>query len=587
MHISRIAIRNFRNFADVELADLGQTTVVVGENAAGKSNLLSALRLVLDPSLPDTGRALVAEDFWDGLDAPFAGNEIRVEIELAGFQKDNRAKALLADCLISRNPHVARLTYLFRPKPTQKPAEAREGDYESLIFGGTDESRRLRGEIWRYVALRVLPALRDAESDLQNARSPLRRLLARITVPPERLAAAANAIDQANDAILADPGIESANDSIQKRLREMVGPSFSVETVLGFGVTQPEQLVRTVKLFLEEAKRRSLDQASLGTANLIYLALLLEYVTVQEREKDTVATIIAVEEPEAHLHPHVQRVLFRDLLRGDRALMVTTHSPHVASVAPLDSLVLLRASDGRSQAFTTRQIGLTETQRKDLERYLDVTRAEILFAKGVILVEGIAEQYLIPAFAAAAGWDLDELGITVCSVQGTDFTPYQRLLGDEGLAIPHVVLTDGDPDKSGTPVGVGTRRVRTKNRVEIRTAIAEKAFDDARDLLAENDVFVGDITLEIDVATQQSTEMLAAFDELVSSELVRKRFKLALAKAVAGEVESRKKALDRIERVGKGRYAQRLAPHLAEAANLPPPYIAAALDRIRKKIGAP
>jgi putative ATP-dependent endonuclease of the OLD family len=75
VHICRIAIEHFRNFREIELTDLQPATVLVGENRSGKSNLIHALLLVLDPSLPDTARQLLAEDFWDGLPSPFDGHE--------------------------------------------------------------------------------------------------------------------------------------------------------------------------------------------------------------------------------------------------------------------------------------------------------------------------------------------------------------------------------------------------------------------------------------------------------------------------------------------------------------------------------
>jgi putative ATP-dependent endonuclease of OLD family len=92
--------------------------VVVGENGAGKPNLLHALRLVLDPSLPDTARQLGAEDFWDGFDAPFGGEEITVAVDLVDFDGDKPAMALLSDFLVATGPKVARLTYAYRLVPT-------------------------------------------------------------------------------------------------------------------------------------------------------------------------------------------------------------------------------------------------------------------------------------------------------------------------------------------------------------------------------------------------------------------------------------------------------------------------------------
>ena len=87
MELARISISNFRNFLalDVELAG---NVVVVGENRVGKSNLLYALRLLLDPTLPDSARQLAFSDFWDGLTVPPADNKITIAVEISDFEED-------------------------------------------------------------------------------------------------------------------------------------------------------------------------------------------------------------------------------------------------------------------------------------------------------------------------------------------------------------------------------------------------------------------------------------------------------------------------------------------------------------------
>ncbi|MDO8587593.1 MAG: AAA family ATPase [Armatimonadota bacterium] len=129
-YVSRIEIRNFRNFHEL-IVDLNPTAVFVGQNKAGKSNLIEALRLIFDPSLPDTARRLRSEDFWDGLQKPFAGEVIEVKAFVRNFDDNTPAKALLADCIVEKEPLTAAVTYQYRPREEIEEVDAAdltEGD---------------------------------------------------------------------------------------------------------------------------------------------------------------------------------------------------------------------------------------------------------------------------------------------------------------------------------------------------------------------------------------------------------------------------------------------------------------------------
>src|SRR5258707_7985326 len=90
MRISRVQITNFRNFKSLDVA-LSEHAVIVGENKIGKSNFIYALRLLLDPTLPDSARQLREEDFWDGLERPLSKeDEIRIALDVTGFEENKK-----------------------------------------------------------------------------------------------------------------------------------------------------------------------------------------------------------------------------------------------------------------------------------------------------------------------------------------------------------------------------------------------------------------------------------------------------------------------------------------------------------------
>lgn len=418
MRISKIRISNFANFGEFEV-DTGDNLVVVGENKVGKSNLLFALQLILDPGLSERDRQLGLEHFWDGLGDEKLGATIEISVELTDFDADARLLAHLGDCIVDPGPPmVSRLTYRFQPKADFDGEPASLADYEHLVFGGTDPDNAIRSGFRRMLPLDVLGALRDAEKDLATwRRSPLRPMIEKLTaaLDDDDRDSVETAVNAAQEALTELDEIDAVARTISDRLEAMVGPAHATSIALGLSPTRIDALLRALRLLIDDGARGVAD-ASLGTANLIFLALKsLELdQLVEEGERDH--TFLAVEEPEAHLHPQVQRLVYRHFLTepetddepdGDNAeavpsrltTILTTHSPHIASVAPIRSIVLLRRDGAADQTVgvSTATVPLSATDEADLQRYIDVTRGEMFFARGVILVEGDAERFLVPA----------------------------------------------------------------------------------------------------------------------------------------------------------------------------------------------
>ena len=159
MRIARVRIANFRNFRGLDVK-LGLHAVIVGENRIGKSNFLYALRLVLDPSLPDSSRQLREEDFWDDLPRPLTKDDrIQISVDLTGFDKNDAQLAILGDYLVDPEAMTARLNYEFG----QTDSEEAAGRYEFSIYGGGQRDVLVGSRTRRRLPLDILHALRDAE----------------------------------------------------------------------------------------------------------------------------------------------------------------------------------------------------------------------------------------------------------------------------------------------------------------------------------------------------------------------------------------------------------------------------------------
>ena len=620
MHISALRISNFRNFQSLVVDPFPRNAVVVGENGVGKSNLLTALQLVLDPTLPRSARRLKETDVCAATLAstPLADVEVRVEVELQGFEDLTGALSQFDGWIISKSPLTARVTYVWRMEHAPDEAETDASDVAAhnfvwRIFGGSDESRDAN-RIVDELPLTVVPALRDAARDLANWRtSPLAAIVE--MRPPSRtvIDTALAAIASATDKIAADTALLATGNRLRARLDNMSGQHLSVEPTMGVAASRGEQLVRSLRLFIDSSRSRDVSDTSTGGANVVYLALLLERLALRTDDDAQLDFVLGVEEPEAHLHPTLQRKLFGFLLQDYTKLVLTTHSPNIAAVADLASIILLRSdqSTGVTTARTVPTADLTPVELADLDRYLDTSRAELLFAKAVVLVEGIADVYVMRSLAERLGFDLDAWGVVVASVQGTDFGPYRKLLGPEGFDIPHLVVTDGDQDVNNVTLSGLVRAARLIGGAEgkeFETKIVAFREDDSTidpealyAQAAAAGIYVGQHTLEVDLCPLLGTELARAVSDLLSPDARTDPAQRVDDLLNNNTPDTRHSLLLAVDNVSKGRLGQRVANEILalpeehplvrlseeELAGNPLRYMIDAINAAAVMVGAP
>lgn len=517
MHISRLEIKNFRNFGDPAfVVDLKPFTVLLGENNIGKSNLLSAVSLLFGQELSALQRrVLETDDFNYDAVAAFkrhvANEEVRVEhvafpeiiIEATLDSLTEEQHPVVGDWYSNTQLTQARVTYRFSLRTTfdsakwiadqrsmlreQNLAEQMRHkelpsqdavpvdhshlvelpieEYRYVIYGGGRPSNECEAYLLKMLRAEVLDALRDAERELVDGGEY--RLLYRVLRQnrESRYTDVKRLLSDLKQAIDVDPALKAIKTDVESLLRlvslETVGESHAIG--LSFASPEAADLLKRIGMTYG-ANPMTVARNGLGRNNLLYIALLLSQLSkapdsLGSEDAYVCFRFVGIEEPEAHLHPHLQDHLARNIegvrqQHSDRLqLILTSHSTHIAAKLDLkNTAILFRSdSDGRLVAHYVLD-GLDDQKDKAsirfLSLYLDATKSEMLFARRLILVEGIAEQTVIPLmFEQQVGKSLQSVGGTVLNVNGVAFRHFLSVVR-HGFFKKCVVLTDSD---SGTP----------------------------------------------------------------------------------------------------------------------------------------
>lgn len=437
MYLAKLVIKNFRRLKHAELSFQAGLNVLVGGNNVGKTAVVDALRALLaghDEPYPRLGE--------DDVHRPRGGapsGEIVFEYVFSGLDPDDEADFLAAlvpsasGCL---EAHI-KIRYSDADKAGRLRAKRWCGEHEDV--GLTSEMmENLRGV--------YLPPLRDASQGLKPGRtSQLARLL-QLLADDTGIDGINKALQELDGKLKAHLPIVNTHDAINRRHKTMLGPQLAQLLEIGLSASDFKSLKSRLSLLVDSFE---IEQNGLGFNNLIYMAVVLSELT---KNPDSCYRSLIVEEPEAHLHPQLQAVLLQYLqsiqaVDGEKPvqLFVTSHSPNFASIADLDSLICLVDTGTAVETFLPRSVVFEKGKREKLERYLDVTRAHLFFARRVIFVEGAAELIMVNVLAKRIGCDLRQHGVSLISVEGLNFDSFLPLFGDKALKIPVAVLTDADP----------------------------------------------------------------------------------------------------------------------------------------------
>lgn len=503
MYISELELTNFRNFKKVNFKFKPGLNTLIGENSSGKSNALYAIRLLLDDSLSINASKFLESDFNQSI-LDWKGHWIVLKLTfkdldsseatsiLAHYSEDVTTEESIGTYALYYRPNKAIRKRLYeftqKSRPIEELGEILKsitlndyetvftcrvnadfndeqmynqlvGDFEQGIFPNPeDDNVNILGSISPHITLvkkevscTFVKALRNVIAELkQRKSSPLLQLLRGTAkdIEIEKADAIKEQVKTLNENISELEEIDILTRKIKASLNRTLGYTYSPNVSIKSELPEEmENLLHSLTLWVGDdtsSNQGKLDDLSLGGANLIYITLkLLEYEFYQDQEEKA-AHFLLIEEPEAHIHTHVQKTLFDKYQFENTQVIITTHSTHISSASKVDSVnILIKDNDFTKVCQPSN--GLDTDTCKRIERYLDATRSTLLFAKGIILVEGDAELILIPAmFKAVFGLSLDEIGVSVINMSSTVFEHIACLFDDQRIHRKCAIVTDLD-----------------------------------------------------------------------------------------------------------------------------------------------
>jgi len=504
MYIKKLTIKNYRAFDEdgITVQFNKGVNAIIGENNSGKSAVMDAIRIAYSTVTYKKDIFFTRADFHvseDGNVADFALFDIYLEevpkrlVEIWNPESERGQGGEF---------HI-RFERVIAANGIEK--------VKAVHWGIGTEGNPLSSDTFDAMDVMFLGALRDSESEMKPAKnSKLARLL-RSLVPGENARTElVDILNRANNSLLEkeelkktrktindnlarieqdflsqhiDIGlIEPRFDSIASSLRAWVKPKwvlvsvsddeylraqqYAGEHVNNRKIQQNEKGIYFETSILENVEDMTpelverineiasssfeLYQNGLGYNNLLFMSAVLGDMAIERG--GVYQHLLLIEEPEAHLHPQLQELVhtfLSDTNQGDAKIQIifTSHSPTLASKVDIGNINLIYENTHKKYCLPFSEANLTDANKEYLQKYLDVTKSQMFFAKGIIFVEGISEAILLPEIAKILDRPLEKYAVELVNVDGVAFGPFVNLFSSQSVQTCFskvAIVTDDD-----------------------------------------------------------------------------------------------------------------------------------------------
>ena len=489
VRIKQVTIENFRGWQGPVTWLPGEHDVLVGPNNGGKSSLLRAVDIALNPHRNAYRDLMEPHDFFD------LTTTKPIELTIILTDLDDEDRDVFEPYLEGQRPAPEGSEGHEEFGPADSPDEefddgelvlrigfkAEPDEPTSSFFMRPDSGQpRVTQEHKLRIGWYFAPADLDPLKELAfYSNSVFAKLFEQVDLTTE-LDTIRQGIENARGDLMSHEHVASTRERLEQTVRHLglvdgeQALDFAVLDMSDRRVLQSLQLVARGPRSGHHLPLRSHGR---GVLRALLLAAVLQHARVRKSN-----LILAIEEPEQNLEPINQRLISRALLfsseNGAAQTIISTHSPAIASTVPLKDVSLVRDFDTGPDIRPLRDVQPAE--HKFYERHARGAMIDGLYANAVLLVEGPTELGALPALWAKhfPGAGLDERRIEIIECESVDkIAPFVRFFSS--LDIPVAVICDCDPDKAHQrdaiiPAGAGLL-VRWSTHADLEGVIAAEA----------------------------------------------------------------------------------------------------------------
>ncbi|MEA4809059.1 hypothetical protein SDC9_27166 [bioreactor metagenome] len=492
MYLHELKIWNFRKYGikgnDFATADSGVTVefqdgvnVLIGENNSGKTTIVDAIRLVLKTQSQDFFQ--VEDKDFHQTESGYRTTELKIECTFKGFSHHDAAHFLEWIGFDNKEREGEQQEYILK---VWLCAKRKNNSVIQYTRAGLDsDGTYLEGEARELLKVVYLKPLRDALAEMTHgSQSRLAQILKSHPIfiskndetgikEKHELEKKYKKLKDEVDDFFKDEKEDGSTitQTLKKFLEEFLLKSDKKDAVIQLTGTELTDILKQLDLVLEENK------SGLGSLNLLFIAA--ELLLHQECKQGLKLTLI--EELEAHLHPQYQLRLIDFIVKQKKEygqFILTTHSTTLASQIKLNNLIICQGNNvfPMKEGYT----GLDPSDYRFLERFLDTTKANLFFARGIILVEGESENLLIPTIAKLINRPLNEYGVSIVNVGNKAYRRYAKIYirkGEPQFSIKVSIISDMDIPVLESYIGLkdAPEILKINNKVidELRTIVGE------------------------------------------------------------------------------------------------------------------